>query len=265
MNWRLYWSITTSNYEIKEFRSAISSLNAHQRECQRLEETEDSQIPLVVEDIDGVFREMVQTPDNFTSSDSHDNQLRPKEKTTASLLCLVKSVANCVHLINWWNTRNNLSKRWRSSFWFSFRKERLFTSDLTYFRFSRLHQDQLNNGREDDPFTFPNFTMEGAPYDLMANIFCDLEDRRWPFEMMRNMWSWTWLTKLFYARAEICKFNPCLCITSSSTGIIFFLTVFLKELVKRENIVTRTFSIQLVTSLLKPKICMRWISVFPKY
>ena len=111
MNWRLYWSITTSNYEIKEFRSAISSLNAHQRECQRLEETEDSPIHLVVEDIDGVFREMVQTPDNFTSSDSHDNQLRPKEKTTASLLCLVKSVANCVHLINWWNTRNNLSKR----------------------------------------------------------------------------------------------------------------------------------------------------------
>ena len=54
----------------------------------------------------------------------------------------------------------------------------------------------VNNGREDDPFTFPNFTMEGAPYDLMANIFCDLEDRRWPFEMMRNMWSWTWLTKL---------------------------------------------------------------------
>ena len=35
MNWRLYWSITTSNYEIKEFRSAISnsSLNAHQRDA----------------------------------------------------------------------------------------------------------------------------------------------------------------------------------------------------------------------------------------
>ena len=33
VNWRLYWSITTSNYEIKEFRSAISSLNAHQRDA----------------------------------------------------------------------------------------------------------------------------------------------------------------------------------------------------------------------------------------
>ena len=75
-------------------------LDAHQRECQRLEETEGSQIPLVVEDSDGVFREMVRTPDNFTSSDLHDNQFKPKMKTTASLLCLVKSVANCVHLIN---------------------------------------------------------------------------------------------------------------------------------------------------------------------
>ena len=31
--------------------------------------------------------------------------------------------------------------------------------------------------------------------------------------------------KTDYARAEICKFNPCLCIINSSTGIIFFLTV----------------------------------------
>ena len=160
-------------------------VDAHQRECQRLEETEGSQIPLVVEDSDGVFREMVRTPDNFTSSDLHDNQFKPKMKTTASLLCLVKSVANCVHLINWWNTRNNISnwERRRSSFWFSFRKERLLTSDLNHFRFSRLHQDQLNNGRGDDPFPFANFTMEGAPYDLIANIFRDLEDRRWTFSI----------------------------------------------------------------------------------
>ena len=75
-------------------------VDAHQRECQRLEETEGAQIPLVVEDSDGVFREMVRKPDNFTSSDSHDNQFKRKVKTTASLLYLVKSVANCVHLIN---------------------------------------------------------------------------------------------------------------------------------------------------------------------
>ena len=71
------WAIISKHYgqqyEIKEFRPAISSVDVHQRECQHLEETEDSQIPLVLEDIDGVFREMVRTPDYFTSSDSHDN------------------------------------------------------------------------------------------------------------------------------------------------------------------------------------------------
>ena len=45
----------------------LDELDAHQRECQLLEETEDSQIPLIAEDRDGVFREMVRTPDNFTS------------------------------------------------------------------------------------------------------------------------------------------------------------------------------------------------------
>ena len=38
--------------------------------------------------------------------------------------------------------------------------------------------------------------------------------------------------KTDYATAEICKFNSCLCILSSSAGIIFFLTVFLKGLVQ---------------------------------
>ena len=36
---------------------------------------------------------------------------KPKVKTIASFLCFVKSVTNCVHLINWWNTRNNVFKR----------------------------------------------------------------------------------------------------------------------------------------------------------
>ena len=70
-------------------------------------------------------------------------------------------------------------------------EEPLYRSGLPHFRFSVLRQNLLNNGREDDPFTFANFTMEGVPYDLMTNIFRDLEDRRWPFEMMRNMWSRT--------------------------------------------------------------------------
>ena len=44
--------------------------------------------------------------------------------------------------------------------------------DLT----SGSRQNPIDNGREGDPFTFANFTLEGAPYDLMANIFRDLED-----------------------------------------------------------------------------------------
>ena len=103
---------------------------------------------------------------------------KPKVKTTALLLYLVKSVANCVHLINKWNTRNNVFKREKA------------------FKFLVQPPKTKNLYTEDDPFTFVNFTVEGTPYDLMANIFRDLEDRRWPFEMMRNIWSRTWLTKL---------------------------------------------------------------------
>ena len=63
-------------------------LDAHQRECQRLEETEGSQIPLVVEDSDGVFREMVRTPDNFTSSDSYDNiETESEDNSIVALPC----------------------------------------------------------------------------------------------------------------------------------------------------------------------------------
>ena len=108
-------------------------------------------------------------------------------------LCLVyvKFIVKTTGTLGTMYPRERESERRCSGFWFSLRKERLYIGDLTHFRFSRLHQNQFNNGREDDPFTFANFTMEGATYDLMANIFRDLEDRRWPFDMMRNMWSRT--------------------------------------------------------------------------
>ena len=47
--------------------------------AQRLQETEDSQIPLDVEDIECVFREMVRTHDNI-ETESEDNSI-------VSLLC----------------------------------------------------------------------------------------------------------------------------------------------------------------------------------
>ena len=166
-------------------------LDAHQRECQRLEETEGSQIPLVVEDSDGVFREMVRTPDNFTSSDSHDNiETESEDNSIVALPCeicgelcpsdkLMEHQEQCI--LEGEGVQGSGSP--------SENEEPLHRSDRSHFRFSRLHQNPMDNEREDDPFTFANFTMEGVPYDLMANIFRDLEDRRWPFEMMRNMWS----------------------------------------------------------------------------
>ena len=60
----------------------------HARFSTLLEETEDSQIPLIVEDSDGVFREMVRTPDNFTSSDSHDNiETESEDNSIVALPC----------------------------------------------------------------------------------------------------------------------------------------------------------------------------------
>ena len=160
----------------------LDELDAHQCECQRLGETEDSQIPLFVDYIDGVFREIVRTHDNI-ETESEDN-------STVSLLCeicdelrpsdkLMEHQEQCIQEREGVQGSGSPSEN----------EEPLHRSDRSHFRFSRLHQNPMDNGREDDPFTFANFTMEGVPYDLMANIFRDLEDRRWPFEMMRNMWS----------------------------------------------------------------------------
>ena len=57
----------------------VDELDTHQCEFQLLGETEDFQIPLVVEDIDGMFREIVRTHDNI-ETESEDN-------STVSLLC----------------------------------------------------------------------------------------------------------------------------------------------------------------------------------
>ena len=78
-------------------------------------------------------------------------------------------------------------------------------------------------------------------YDLMANIFLDLEDRRWPFEMMRNMWSWTWLTKLLKQELKYANLT-CVQVYQVRARYNFFSCRVLKKLFKIENIVTPTFS-----------------------
>ena len=136
-------------------------------------------------------------------------------------------------------------ERRRSGFWFSLRKR----SDVPHFRFWRFYENLLNKGREDDPFTFANFTMEGVPYDLMANVFRDLEDRRWLFKMMRNI-----------CGREL-DWQNWLCIISSTVGIIFFLPCFWKVSQDRKHCNSNLFNTaSYSTSLLKPKICLRWVS-----
>lgn len=171
----------------------LDELDAHQRDCQRLEETEDLQIPLVVEDVDGVFREVVRTPDHFTSSDTDDDiETESEDNSIVALPCeicgelwpsdrLMEHQEQCIQEREGVQGSRTASES----------EEPLHGSDLPHFRFSRLHQNLFNNGGEGDSFTFTNFTMEGARYDLLANVFRDMEDPRWPFEMMRNIWSRT--------------------------------------------------------------------------
>ena len=146
----------------------LDELDAHQCEFQRLGETEDSQIPLFVDYIDGVFREIVRTHDNI-ETESEDN-------STVSLLCEI-----CDEL----RPSDKLMEHQEQCIQ---EREGVQGSGSA----SENGAIYLTSGSR-DPIrifcTFANFTMEGAPYDLMANVFRDLEDRRWPFEMMRNMWS----------------------------------------------------------------------------
>ena len=65
--------------------------------------------------------------------------------------------------------------------------------------------------------------------------------------------------KTDYALAEIYKFNPCLCIVSSSAGIIFFsYRVFDKVSQDRKHCNSSLFNTASYSaSLLKPTICLR--------
>ena len=76
-------------------------------------------------------------------------------------------------------------------------EEQRYESDLPHFRFSRRPYWEWDE-------SFDNFTTEGSPYDILANVFRDLEERRWPFEMMRDLWSRTWVK--IYLNTCVIKF-----------------------------------------------------------
>ena len=151
-------------------------------------------------------------------------RMTPKVKATALFLCFVKSVTKCVHLINWRNTTNNVSKIGKA---FRVLVQPPKMEGSTSFPVLENPSESFKQRERRWPLHFFEFCNGRSPLWSHGKRFRDLEDRRWPFKMMRNMWSWTWPTKL----------------------IMYHLIVFLKKLVKIENIVSRTFSIQLVILL----------------
>ena len=76
-------------------------------------------------------------------------------------------------------------------------------SDLPHFRFSERPNRELDDSF--DGFDM-NFAIQGSPYDILANAFRDLGERRWPFEMMRDLWSRTLhLTHFFTNVKQYCS------------------------------------------------------------
>lgn len=67
------------------------------------------------------------------------------------------------------------------------REENLYGSNLPHFRFSSALRNSPNSESLED--SFDDFTFHGSPYYILANVFRDFGERRWPFEMMRNVWS----------------------------------------------------------------------------
>ena len=137
-------------------------------------------------------------------------------------------------------------------------------SDRLHFRFS-LESD----GQWERRWTLHFFEF----YNGRSPLWSHGKHFPWPGRSMIAIWNdeeylvANLTEKTDYARAEICKFNPCLCIISLNTGIIFFsYSVFKKVSRDRKHCNSNLFNIPgNSTSLLKPKICLRWVSEVLKY
>ena len=176
----------------------LENLDAHQRQC--LEESQDPQIPLLVEDDHGFFQEIAATrgrnSDNhdhiYSNSVSHDSteaasDAQAEGNSIVALPCeicgelcpsdrLMKHQEECSQ-----ESENTVDPT------ASGRGENLYGSNLAHFRFSGAQRNSSNRDNLED--SFDDFTFHGSPYYILANVFRDLGERRWPFEMMRNVWS----------------------------------------------------------------------------
>ena len=176
----------------------LENLDAHQRQC--LEESQDYQIPLLVERDDGFFQEIAATRGRNSYDDDHlysNSVLRDSTEASSEAqaagnsivalpceicgeLCpsdrLMKHQEECSQ-----ESENTVEPT------VSGREENLYCSNLPHFRFSSAQRYSLNRDNLED--SFDDFTFQASPYYILANVFRDLGERRWPFEMMRNVWS----------------------------------------------------------------------------
>ena len=189
----------TLPYESCRSSIPLDNLDVHQR--QYLDEIQDSQIPLLVEDDDGFFQEIAATrgrnSDNnhdhiYSNSVSHDSteascEAQAEGNSTVALPCeicgepcpsdrLMKHQEGCSQESE--NTVDPTASR---------REENLYGSNLPHLRFSSSKRNSPSSESLED--SFDDFTLHGSPYYILANVFRDLGERRWSFEMMRNVWS----------------------------------------------------------------------------
>ena len=169
----------------------LENLDVHQRQC--LEESQGSQIPLLVEGDDGFFQEIASTRSDhhsYSNSVSHNSTEAPCEaqaegNSIVALPCeicgelcpsdrLMKHQEECSQ-----ESENTVDAA-------SGREENLY-SYLPHYWFASAQRNPPNRDNLED--AFHDFTFQGSPYYILANVFRELGERRWQFEMMRNVWS----------------------------------------------------------------------------
>jgi len=174
---------------------SLENLDIHQRQC--LEESQGSQIPLLVEGDDGFFQEIVarrgrncddheRSDRIYSNSVSHDSTEAPSEaqaerKSIVALPCeicgeLCPSDRLMKHQEECSQESENTVDPTRSRI-----EENIYGSNLPHFRFASAQR------RDNLEYSFDDFSFRGFPYYILANVFRDLEDRGRPFEMMRNL------------------------------------------------------------------------------
>ena len=156
--------------------------------------------------------------------------------------------------------------RRRSGFWFTLRKRRTFAQKRST-SLPVLVRIRWTMGEKMNPSLFrilqwkESLMISWQTFSVTWKID-DSHLKWWGTDLVANL-----TEKTDYARAEICKFNPCLCIISLNTGIFFFsYSVFKKVSRDRKHCNSNLFNIPgNSTSLLKPKICLRRVSEVLKY